>query len=368
MTDVIDLAKRLAARENLRGKCQRLVGLIGDTMMGSGWSVPPYPNATAAYKAAKAAGLLINVPLSSVEVGWIVYFEYKDAQNNGHDGVIVGPDLFVSMTTNRAGLVADLGNGLFLSTISGYSASRRLLGISKHNGSRAQIVGLTSTYGPQPKPNQRKVGSLSARRRADSNNAASEYLSVPNYPAGSIQTPTGWIHGASVKGSTVWFRFADGRSVHSSAFTDPGTHDLVDLNPKPQPKPEPDPEPEEPMPEPEEPTTDPEDDLEERIEAALARLPEIEGVIEQSMSGSEDENPDAPLSGLFAGNVKSRKVAYLIYAGAALILSFGPDVVVASVLDDNIVPTFVAWIGLSSSILLKIGTALGFVAAANTRR
>lgn len=373
MADVIDLVKRIAARENLRGKCQRLVGLVGDAMMGSGWSVPSYPNATAAFNSCQKAGLLLNVPLSAVEVGWVAYFEYRDAANNGHVGLIVGPDLMVSMTTNPAGLVADLGNGVYLSTISGYAKSRKLLGISRHNGARAQIVGLTSTYDAKPLPNQRKVGPLSARRRADSNNASSEYLSVPNYPAGSIQTPSGWVHGATVAGSNVWFRFADGRSVHSSAFTDQDTHDLADLNTKPTPEPAPQPEPEptpEPAPEPEptpEPVADP--DLDEQITAALDRIPEIEGAIEQMLYESgTDKNPNAPLSGLFAGNDTGRKRAYLVYAGAALLVSFGPDIVTAGVLSQEIVPEFVAYVSLTSSILLKIGTALGFVAASNTSK
>jgi hypothetical protein len=365
MTNVVDLAKALAGRENLRGKCQRLVGLIGDAVMGSGWSVPSYPNATAAYNAAKSS--LISVDLSALEVGWIAYFEYRDAANNGHVGIIVGPDLMLSMTSNPAGLVSDLGGGLFLSTVSGYSKSRKLLGISKHNGSRRQIVGLSSPYDVKPKPDQRKVGPKTARRRADSNNAGSEYLSVANYPAGSIQTPTGWIHGAPVAGSTVWFRFADGRSVHSSAFTDAGVHDLKDLNPKPkptEPTPTPIPEPE-PTPEPE-PVADV--DLDALVAAAIERLPEIEGHIEQALSGSADANPTAPLSGLFAGNDAGRKRAYLIYAGAALLVSFGPDIVTANVLAGEDVPTFTAYLTLASSILLKIGTALGFVAASNTSK
>lgn len=79
-------------------------------------------------------------------------------------------------------------------------------------------------------------------------------------------------------------------------------------------------------------------------------------------------NAHAPLAGLFAGNNAARKRTYLIYAGTTLLISFGPDVVVANVLADNIVPLFVAYVSLASSILLKLGTALGFVAASNTNR
>jgi hypothetical protein len=91
---------------------------------------------------------------------------------------------------------------------------------------------------------------------------------------------------------------------------------------------------------------------------------EIAAQTERSLAG--DATRQGALSGLFAGNDAGRKRAYLIYAGAALLISFGPDVVVANVLADNAVPTFVAYVSLASSILLKIGTALGFVAASNT--
>lgn len=92
---------------------------------------------------------------------------------------------------------------------------------------------------------------------------------------------------------------------------------------------------------------------------------EIEGETGMAMDGDEGRT-DAPLAGLFAGNDRARKRTYLAYAGGALLISFGPDIVVANVLAADTVPTFVAVVSLASSILLKIGTALGFVAAANT--
>ena len=87
----------------------------------------------------------------------------------------------------------------------------------------------------------------------------------------------------------------------------------------------------------------------------------------EAMSGDAGQT-EAPLAGLFAGNDRARKRTYLAYAGAALLISFGPDVVVANVLAADTVPQFVAIVSLASSILLKIGTALGFVAAANTSK
>lgn len=102
------------------------------------------------------------------------------------------------------------------------------------------------------------------------------------------------------------------------------------------------------------------------IERARATLPEIEADAAVMLAG--DSGQQGALSGLFAGNDLGRKRAYLVYAGAALLVSFGPDIVTAGVLLDDVVPTFVAYVSLASSILLKIGTALGFVAASNTQK
>jgi len=102
------------------------------------------------------------------------------------------------------------------------------------------------------------------------------------------------------------------------------------------------------------------------IERARATLPEIEA--DAAVMLASDSGQQGALSGLFAGNDLARKRAYLVYAGAALLVSFGPDIVTAGVLLDDVVPTFVAYVSLASSILLKVGTALGFVAASNTTK
>lgn len=73
------------------------------------------------------------------------------------------------------------------------------------------------------------------------------------------------------------------------------------------------------------------------------------------------------LAGLIAEHPSARKKVYYGYAIAALVVSFGPDVVIAGVIAGDAVEPFTAWVGLASSILLKIGTAFGFVAAANVR-
>lgn len=76
---------------------------------------------------------------------------------------------------------------------------------------------------------------------------------------------------------------------------------------------------------------------------------------------------DAPLAGLLGGKPGLRKKVYYSYASAALVVSFGPDIVIADVLAAGDVPHVVAAITIASSILLKIGVAFGFVAASNVK-
>ncbi len=78
-----------------------------------------------------------------------------------------------------------------------------------------------------------------------------------------------------------------------------------------------------------------------------------------------DANATTPLSGLFAGHPIARRRVYLGYAGAVLLVSFAPDVVTAGLLTGAQVPVFVSAVTLTTSILLKLGAALGFVAASN---
>jgi hypothetical protein len=78
-----------------------------------------------------------------------------------------------------------------------------------------------------------------------------------------------------------------------------------------------------------------------------------------------DANATTPLSGLFAGHPIARRRVYLGYALAVLLVSFAPDVVTAGLLTGTQVPVFVSGVTLTTSILLKLGAALGFVAASN---
>lgn len=83
--------------------------------------------------------------------------------------------------------------------------------------------------------------------------------------------------------------------------------------------------------------------------------------------GNPDTNPDAPLAGLLAGSPQARKRAYYSYAAAALLVSFGPDIITAGILTSAQAPVFVAILGLVTSVILKVGVAFGFVAASNTK-
>jgi len=76
---------------------------------------------------------------------------------------------------------------------------------------------------------------------------------------------------------------------------------------------------------------------------------------------------DAPLAGLLAAHTKGRKRAYIVYASLCLILSFGSDLVTYGIVTGNHITTLTAWVGFSTSALLKVGTAFGFVAASNAK-
>jgi murein DD-endopeptidase MepM/ murein hydrolase activator NlpD len=77
---------------------------------------------------------------------------------------------------------------------------------------------------------QRLVGANGANYRSEPKGASTK---VDTFKPGTVTDWDGWIHGESVEGNDVWFRgrYTGGWSW-SGGFTDPGTHDLEDLNPK----------------------------------------------------------------------------------------------------------------------------------------
>lgn len=120
-----------------------------------------------------------------------------------------------------------------------------------------------------------------------------------------------------------------------------------------------------------EPTPDPTPIEEPRDEPQPAPEPSTAPLTPEELrelTGELPQLPEASLAGLLAEHPAGRKAAYYAYATGALVVSFGPDIVIAGVLADSIVPAFVAYVSLVSSILLKIGVAFGFVAAANTQK
>jgi hypothetical protein len=131
--------------------------------------------------------------------------------------------------------------------------------VSRHNRPMDNIDGfLRPINSPVPAPpaplagNQRQAGPNGANRRAEPSSAP-EYLLEPNLEPNEIGNFVGWIHGEDPygAGNDVWFQGVSGNWFYSGAFTDTGTHDLVDLNSAvvtPEPVVEPTPVPEVPKP------------------------------------------------------------------------------------------------------------------------
>ncbi|UVG35179.1 endolysin [Microbacterium phage Cece] len=79
--------------------------------------------------------------------------------------------------------------------------------------------------------NQRKVVSTGSSNRRGEPTTASPVKDGPLEP-NEIGNFNGWKRGESVNGNDVWFRGTSGDWFWSGGFTDTGTHDLEDLNPK----------------------------------------------------------------------------------------------------------------------------------------
>lgn len=76
---------------------------------------------------------------------------------------------------------------------------------------------------------QRQVGANGANERDRPSPAGTK---LRTFPPGTIADFDGWIRGDAHEGNNVWFRGRySGTWFWSGGFTDPGTHDLQDLNP-----------------------------------------------------------------------------------------------------------------------------------------
>lgn len=105
------------------------------------------------------------------------------------------------------------------------------------------------------------------------------------------------------------------------------------------------------------------------IEIARAALPTIVATIDAAQPVEVvNDTPQPALAGLLAQHPTARTTLYVAYAITALVLSFGADVITWGLITDTAMPEFTKWLGFASSVVLKIGTAFGFVAAANITR
>lgn len=94
-------------------------------------------------------------------------------------------------------------------------------------------TGLANITPKTLKPTERQVA-------ADVMNVRREAKLMPDNVITQLQPGTvhdfnGWIKGTAVEGNDVWFRLVTGGFVHSSGFTDKGTHDLTALTVAPTP-------------------------------------------------------------------------------------------------------------------------------------
>lgn len=233
----------------------------------------------------------------------------------------------------------------------------------------------------EPLPGQRIAKAAGGNVRAT---PSATGLKVGNYQGNQLCTFTAYTLGDTVtqNGITTNVWYIGGNAGKGDAyfwaggFTDDSTNGLtlatVALDSPPaQPTPPPTttpatpPTPVSPPPPPAEPTTPKaptmaQEQWDAKYAEQIAALKEDAANLNSSVTG-------APLAGLFAGHTKGRKRAYAAYAGAALLVSFGPDLVTYQIISGIHVAALTAWIGFVSSAMLKIGAAFGFVASANTK-
>lgn len=208
--------------------CQTFAGNCWEEFFGRN-TPNSYPTATAAYKASN----IVSMDWNAAPPGSYHYFEYGGPNGAGHVGFAMGSGYMASGTGWGTKAVEYLGKHVYIHRVADYAGHLKYLGWAYTNGARAQITGLTDPYAAPVAPNQRQVkaDSSGVRRRTEPNTSA-PYDGNQNLAASQVVTPDGWITGELVSGSSVWFRIG-GLYSHSGSFTDGGTHNLADLNPKP---------------------------------------------------------------------------------------------------------------------------------------
>lgn len=192
--------------------------------------------------------------------------------------------------------------------------------VSRHDRTMANVDGFLrpinqAAIAPAPvelAPTQRQAGPEGVFRReaASTQSARLEGDLEPNEVGNFI----GWSRGESVNGNDVWFMGISGNWFWSGAFTSQSTDGLADLNTvnvvvepiEPTPTPEPTPKPVEP----------------ERKKPIIKPTPPKKK--EPIMTKKEQEAAVAALPavdlGVIIPSAKGRKIAYIVYACAALLL------------------------------------------------
>lgn len=157
MANALDVAKAAKAagvkvKGNLSGWCQYYVGLMISAYLGR--TAPGgYTTAGNAYK----ASTIVSRNPNDAVVGDNLFFDIPG--NLEHVavciGVLNGRAIMVSATSNRRGEILDLGGGVLVSWVDEYASSRPFLGVSKANGTRPAMPGMTGwvpATPPPPKP------------------------------------------------------------------------------------------------------------------------------------------------------------------------------------------------------------------------
>lgn len=144
MVNALDVAKSAKAAgnkkyANLAGWCQYYVGLMISAYLGR-----PAPGGYLTAGDAYRASQIVSRNPNDAQVGDIVYFDYGVQEHVGTViGVFNGRAIMASATSNKRGMILDLGDGVLVSYVDEYASSRTFLGVSRRNGTRAQMTGMT---------------------------------------------------------------------------------------------------------------------------------------------------------------------------------------------------------------------------------
>lgn len=210
---------------NWLGKCQAFLWQLCYEFGGAPMA---YPDAEDARRASK----IVSTDPKAAPFGAVHYWDLA-AVPADHVMFGLGGDLTVGATSHYTKKWA---TGLGEVTVSDYS--KRMSGATYLGWAYTNGRNTVEIIAPAPLPNQRVVGGSAVNRRTAPSTTASEPKGFDDLAPGRVVTLSGWRRGESIGGNAVWF--CSGLTGHwfwSGGFTDTGTHDLADLNPKPDPVP-----------------------------------------------------------------------------------------------------------------------------------